>query len=207
MVRCTAHDFAVRIAPCSANGSTPRRADRPGVPPRLRSASTLVPWNPAYLAQSQRIPLIPVNPTCPGESHLSQRIPLGALSDRTGSNSIGARCPPSRAARPDNPPPHPGPLLPEGRRGRTGGAFFVSPPSWEEGDRGRWAPFGSRRFRVVGYCSYPTCPSESRLPLMHIAPVSRFGHHILSLRLGWSKGYDVRCSFERLEPADEPTPR
>ena len=44
-------------------------------------------------------------------------------------------------------------------------------------------------------------------PLMHVAPVARFGHHILSLRLGWSKGYDVRCSFAYPEPSDETTPR
>ena len=47
-------------------------------------------------------------------------------------------------------------------------------------------------------------PSE---PLMHVAPVARFGHHILSLRLGWSKGYDVHCSFAYPEPSDETTPR
>ena len=44
-------------------------------------------------------------------------------------------------------------------------------------------------------------------PLMHVAPVARFGHHILSLRLGWSKGYDVHCSFAYPEPSDETTPR
>ena len=47
----------------------------------------------------------------------------------------------------------------------------------------------------------------SQEPLMHVAPVARFGHHILSLRLGWSKGYDVHCSFAYPEPSDETTPR
>lgn len=42
---------------------------------------------------------------------------------------------------------------------------------------------------------------------MHLVPVVRFGHHILSLRLGWSKGYNVRYSFAQLEPSDETTPR
>ena len=43
--------------------------------------------------------------------------------------------------------------------------------------------------------------------LVHVAPVMRLDHHILSLRLGWSKGYDVRCSFARPEPSDETAPR
>ena len=48
---------------------------------------------------------------------------------------------------------------------------------------------------------------EKALPLMHIAPVTRFGHHILSLRLGWSNGYNVHYSFLAPEPPDEPGPR
>ena len=41
---------------------------------------------------------------------------------------------------------------------------------------------------------------------MHIAPVARLGHHMLSLRLGWSDGHNARCSFAHPEPADKTTP-
>ena len=65
-----------------------------------------------------------------------------ALSDRTGSLSSCRTFAYSLAARPENPPPHPGPLRPQGRRGGTGGAAYVPPPPLGEGDRGRWATFG-----------------------------------------------------------------
>ena len=66
-----------------------------------------------------------------------------------GARAMVSAC----GAREKTPPPHPGPLRPQGQRGRVGGAACVPPPPLGEGDRGRWGNDSARGGRRAGLFS------------------------------------------------------
>ena len=82
-------------------------------------------------------------------------------SDQTGSRPVAA-CPPFACGVAELPPPHPGPLRPQGRRGGNGRRRLGSPSAFGGGGQGEVGiAFGLSRPGTVGWC-FSRCPSRPR---------------------------------------------